>query len=627
MIAEGTTLDGSNTTLNIAQSFPAPEFRTGASSERHMNDKVGHGRLHFFLKLVQTSLLRPITRTALLSCRVVKLSTWVLAKTGVQKISGYHTESATYFKREYLKTIKAARDVLFIPSVWIRAFKDTIVTREEFFDDIEKIPTQNYLNVNYTSSFQPFSSYLHGRTTFEVISPGIAEFAATNDPSLKTIMASHVFKPGMMAINFGSPNVAAFITKEAEDGSVETIKVDAKSLKREPMGFHPTHGKIQSGVFLVPTNLPVEALERFQQAAKKLQGSRDITCVNTNCRVLQEAGFSIEGVAMDGIIFPQTLAEHLLFRNVFYTDSNGVKHKVHFDILNTTQNTLEKHFEDVDTAVVGTRLRHRERRADTEENQRIRGAAAKAIIAEEELRLATEEPVQPVNDEGLERRKVTVSVPSCLGNTVASIWGRHTIYEVDLSNEQREMADAFNKLAAENGETAVKLRPFPQEKPGFVTRLKRDIFFSGPMIRFLRRHMMGRVDEINLHAQDLFRHLRSTKGAHLNYVFLNDRVVLGKVRPNADSQEKIKKTADWALSKHALLAGRQEVYCAGEIWYDEQQDCFMMNDDSGTYLPTPRQVEVAARLANKFFSPQRISNAFRAVSAHPKEEAGEVELN
>src|SRR5262249_54561378 len=152
-------------------------------------------------------------------------------------------------------------------------------------------------------------------------------FPARSDPSLKTVMASHFLNPGLMAINFGCPNISTFLTKKEEDGSVQTVQIDAKSLRREAMSYHRTNGKIQSGVFFVPTNLPKEAMDRFNEAALKMQGRRDITCVNTNCRVLKEAGFSIENVDMEGVVFPTTLMEHLLFRNVFYTDSQGQKHK------------------------------------------------------------------------------------------------------------------------------------------------------------------------------------------------------------------------------------------------------------------------------------------------------------
>jgi len=419
----------------------------------------------------------------------------------------------------------------------------------------------------------------------------------------------------MMAINFGSPNVATFLTEEDNDGSIQTQKIDAKSLKRSPMTFHPTNGKIQSGIFFVPTNIPKEALNRLKEAAKKLEGRSDITCVNTNCRVLKEAGFSIESKEMDDVVFPTTLMEHLLFRNVFYTDSAGNKHKVHFDILNTTQLNLEEYFEKIDMAVIGSRLRHRRRNADTEENRKARDVASQALIAKEKAALANTSPTPRVDDQDLKRRKITVSVPSLLGDTVAGIWGRHTVYEVDLSDKREEISKAFKALSEKsNGKEAVKLKPFPQEKPSFVTKLKRDLFFSGPMIRFLRRHMMGPVNNLNLNTQDLFDHLKSTNGGRLNYVVLDGKVVLSKVHANGTRNETHRKVADWALSKHALLAGREEVYCSGELWYDKDKKRFMINNDSGTYEPSSKRVKIAANLVNNIFNTQQFGNIFEVAA-------------
>lgn len=499
--------------------------------------------------------------------------------------------------------MKALRDFLFIPSIAKRAFQDMVASRQQIVDDIAVRPTHHFIKIDYDTRMHPFSSYLHGFRNIRVIHPrGITDFPATSDAALQTVMASNIFHPGMMAINFGSPNVATFITEEQEKGKVETTKIDAKSLWREPMTYHGTSGKMQSGLFFVPKNLPDEALKRFNDAANKMIGRTDITCVNTNCRVLQEAGFSIEGVAMDEVVFPNTLMEHLLFRNVYYTDMKGIKHKVHFDILNTTQRTLEQYVEDVDTAVIGTRYRHNHRNSDTEENQKARGEIAKALIKEETDRLArlATGSEQKVSDEDLFRRKITVSVPSFFGNIIGRIWGRHTIFEVDLSDKRREIAQAFEELAKRQ-DRPVKLPPFPQRHPNCVTRLKKYFFFSGPMIRFFRRHMMGRVDEINLCTQDLFRHLRSTKGASLNYVLLDDKVVLARVHANGEAREVHKIAADWVLSKHALLSGRQDVYTSGEMWYDETTNRYMMNHDSGTYEPTPRHLDVVVNLANRIF--------------------------
>lgn len=564
------------------------------------NGIVKRSRLYFPGKLAQTIFIRPFTTTLHLSCRLVKLLTWDMGKAATFKCLGYHNEATAFWENNYLKTVRVARDILFIPTTAYSVFSDMVAKSDEFMNEGRGKLPHDYLSVAYTSTINLFSSYIYGRKTFQVIHPtGIQEFAAESDGSLKTVMASHFLKPGMMAINFGLPNVATFITEETtKDGSVQTRKVDAKSLKREEMHYHTTNGKIQSGVFFVPTNLPTEALERFDAAAKEEEGRTDITCVNTNCRVLEKAGFSIEGKEMQDITFPTTLMQHLLFRNVIYTDKQGNKHKVHFDIINTTQQSLEEHFEKIDIAIVGTRLRHNRRKKDTEENRKVRGAAAKAIIEEEKKRLAKASSEASPNEQyasDLKRRKITVSVPSCLGDRIARIWGRHTLYEVDLSDKKTEIAQYF-QIQSLN-----KLSPFPQEKPSFVTRLKRDFLFSRTIINFLRRHMMGHTDTLHLNTHDLFNHLKSTQEECLNYVLLEDKVVLAKVNANAQNEEVHRKLADWVLSKHALLAERKAVYCSGELWYDEAKQRFMVNTESGTYQPTEKHGIAAVELINTIF--------------------------
>lgn len=581
-------------------------------------DDARTSRFCCFTKFSYTILLSPFTTTTKLTFRLVKLLTWDCIKSSLYKMSGYHTDSHNFLQSQYLKTVKAARDILLIPSIIKRSFVDMVAKRQAIVDDIPTIEDTDFLTVNYTRKMEQLPSFLHGMKTFSVIQPNIVEIPAANDPTLKAVMASHMFKPGIMGINFGTPNVATFITKQEGD-AIQTVKVDAKSLRREEMSYHATNGKMQSGIFLIPSNLPEEALEQFEKAAQKLQGRKDITCVNTNCRVLQEAGFSIEGVVMEDVIFPNTLMEHLMFRNVFFTDASGIKHKIHFNIINTTEQTLEKFFENVDTAVLSTRLRHRIRHADTEEDQRARGIAAKALIEEEKRRLSKEESPEKINDDHLGKRKITVSVPSLLGRAVSRIWGRHTLYELDLSVNKKEIADAFQELAKKNGsDQEVKLRPFPQSKPSLATRLKRDFFFSGPMIRLLRRHMMGREDTIHLHTQDIFKHLQSTDGERFNYVLLDDKIVIARVHANASQKGKHRKIADWALSKHALLGSRQDVYCSGEMWYDKENKSFMMNHDSGTYVPTLERVQKTASILNDLFKSEKFGHVFKA------EEKGEL---
>lgn len=563
-----------------------------------------HSLMRSFLKLAETIFVTPIGSAVNLSLRFVKLITWDAGHAGVLKVLGYHDEAASSFELSYLKTVRVVRDILFIPDAVRSSFTDMVSAPVEFEDDLNKIRTEDYLSVSHTKKFEQFSSYLHGRKNFEIVKPdGIKEFAAESDGALNTVMASHFLKPDVMAINFGIPNVASFITEAKEDESIQTVKVDAKSLKRDKMSFHATNGKIQSGIFFVPTNLPKEALDRFKASSKQHEGRSDITCVNTNCRVLEDAGFTIEGKKMDDTIFPTTLMEHFLYRDVFYTDASGKKHKVHFDIINTTSHSLEEHYEKIDLAVLGTRLRHKRRNADSEESRKARGIAAKALIAEEKKRISevksSEEALQD-----LKKRKISVSVSSSLGDIISRFWGRHTIYEVDLSDKTEEISKAF--------EGKGKLPPFPHEKPSLATRIKRDFLFSKPMINFLRRHIMGSTDTLYLDMNDLFNHLKSTNGEKLNYVVLGDKVVLAKVKAN-EVQEGARKLADWALSKHALIAGRKSVYCSGELWYEKSKDRFMANKDSGTYMPDDERLKIAVDLINGIFETKQAGNAFEAV--------------
>jgi len=210
---------------------------------------------------------------------------------------------------------------------------------------------------------------------------------------------------------------------------------------------------------------------------------------------------------------------------------------------------------------------------------------------------------------------VTISVPSDIGDLVSRIWGRHTIYELDLSANKKDILDAFQKLATEGGkDQPIKLHAFPQENPSLSTRIKNKILFCGPMIQFLRGNIMGEEDILYLHAQDIFKHLKSTNGDRLNYALLDDKMVIAKVSVNGAASGKHRKVADWALSKHALLASRQDVYCSGEMWYDKKKNRFMINYDSGTYLPTRGRAKVVANLANRIFDAAKFDNTFEVAA-------------
>ncbi len=566
-------------------------------------------RDHYAVKLAESIFVTPLVKSVRLAFNSIKLITFDAAKAGVWKIQGYHNKADAHFLHNYLHVAGIVRDIIFIPSIVKSVFKDLFSKGEPYFDDLPAAQPEKYLSVPYKLHANIYSSRVHGRRGCGVIQPdGIREFAAESDGTLKTVMASHFFKPGIFAINYGEPNVNAFVTEKKADGSVQTVKIDAKSFEREPMSFHPTNGKIQSGVFLIPTNLPPEALERFKAAAEKLQGTANITCVNTTCRVLKKAGFSIEGKNLENVVFPSTMFEHFLFRNVFYTDSNGMKHKVRFDIINTTNETLEKHFEKVDMAVLSTRFRHMQRNADSAENKELRSKLAKEIIKEEENRLRNSKPEEELAS-NFERRKMSISKPSWFGNLLSRWVGRHIFIEVDFSDKKTQFAKAFKNLP--------KLTPFPQKKLDAVSWIKKYLLFSQTMINIIRRHIMGSSDDLFLNTKDLLNYLKSTGGARLNYAVMDGKVVLAKVNANNDTDSKLRNTADWIESKHAMLTKRsKEVYVSGELWYDTDHHKFMINSNSGTYQPSEEHVIAAAKLANEIFKTRKEQgNLFEAAPA------------
>lgn len=565
--------------------------RPGGSGSESVDVHTSHpDKYYLYKKLVETILLQPALVTSRLVYRTIKLLAYIPLKSLVVVVSQGSANVKKYLAGELIKTVKAARDVFTVPLKVARVVNDIRSPSTQFRDDNPILKPKDYLKTDYSISFQHFSSEHFPSKNFKVITPKqIKEMPAPSDPSLQAVMGSHFLQKGMMGINFGCPNVALFTTHESKGDEGSIYKVDAKSLKREEMQYRDTKGKLQSGVFFIPTNLPEDAIEALKSAAEKLKGRRDLTCVNTNCRILKEAGFTMDGVDLEDCYMPTTFMENVLFRNMYYKGQ-----KIHFDIVKTTPLTLQEYFEEIDNAILTTPFRHWTRNYDSKENREARERRAKEIMAQEKEDLSTN-PLISQAKENSETREVKVSVTSSLGNFFARLWGRHLVYEINLSDKEQEITQLFeNRL----------LKPFPEKKPSFLTRLKRDFFFSKAAINFIRRHMLGRQDAEQMEGQDILRLLKSSGGARLNYVLLRDKIVIARVNV-ATNNEKLRKAADWALSKHALLANREEIACSGEIWYDQNSDRFLLNGDSGTYKPEPGHVEKVVKLANEIFQTDR----------------------
>lgn len=576
------------TVNNGATTYAIPQ-KQGVESTNSTDKK------YLYAKLAEIILFRAPAAVADLAYRSIKVLIYVPLKAAVLVIRRRAGEAGDFIGEEAIKTLKAVRSVVVIPLKIGRVINDIRAPIIQFKDSGRKLKPKDYLSTDYDVSFQYFSSEHFPNKNLKVIVPkGVEEMPAYTDPNLKAVMASDFLKPGIIGIGFGSPNV--FLFNSSEDG-LEVV--NAKSFKREDMKYEDSKGKLQSGVFLIPTNLPENALKAFEEAAKTMAGRRDHTCVNTCCRVLKEAGFTMDGVPLEKCYLPTTLLENMLFRNLYYKGE-----KVHLDIINTTGLRLEEYFDKIDTAVLTTPVRHLRRSRDTEAAKKKRGEEAARIMKNQKERLKTA-PLDVKADE-FKNREIKISVPSFWGNLAARFWGRHTVYEIDLSDKEKEIGNLFKNKS---------LKPFPQKNPDFITRLKRDLFFSKRGIHFLRGHMIGRQDSVKMSSKDFLRMLRFSNGVRLNYALLNNKIIIGRVSV-ARKNEAHRKAADWALSKHALLANREEVCCAGEVWYDEKTDRFLLNNESGTYHPDRDSLEKTVGLAKEIFG----CNAFAAAEQEKREE-------
>lgn len=547
---------------------------------------------NLYQKLALSLLIKPPLALTILAYRTLKVLTYVPIMSILEGFARGKEAAWNFAAEEFLQAVKAARSIGRTRLKIARVINDIKAPTVQYTVNNVRIKPSEYLKTDYGISFHHFSSEHFSNRCFKVITPEhISEMPSYSDPSLKAVMGSHFFNPGLVGIGFGCPNLAIITTKPnqeaqgTEQNSTSITQVYAKSLMREDTTVGDTKGKLQSGVFFVPTNLPAGALEAIEEAAAKFVGGREMTCVNTNCRILKAAGFTMDGLDLADSYMPTTFLEDMLFRNMYY---NG--QKVEFDIIKTTPLTLEEYFSEIESGIVTTPIRHWKRKHDTVEAKQARGAEASRILAEEE-RLLNENPKVDQGSDAFEG-VVRVASASCLGNFAAKFWGRHTVYELELSGEKDEILELFKNTF---------LDPFPQKDPDLFTRLKRDWFFSDWSIRNLRRHLIGKQTPECMGSHDFIRLIKSSNGARLNYTLLPDRIILTRVHV-ATTKDIHRQAADWALSKHALISKRKKVCSAGEVWYDAKRGKIVFNKDSGTYRPDQSCAENTAFIANKKFN-------------------------
>lgn len=420
---------------------------------------------------------------------------------------------------------------------------------------------------------------LHGRQQELIdVSDVITERLAKSDPHLRVVNLDHIFAEGKLFLGFGRPNVYLGIPNQTEEG-LGYAKVEAKSLKRADTKVIETHDRVQSGLLIVFKDLTPEQVERILTSATAHQGTRRWTCVNANCRILSDAGFTIGGESLKEYFFPVRLFKDIL-RYGLELDGQPVE----FDIVKTTPGYLEDIGLSITHAVSTTLCRHGEKACDSvkkklEQNTYLMKVMNKLGIAvfEEKSAPQLEKPIYEseivkaqIPEDLLKTYDMDVSEPSMFGQLLRLLWGPHSLFEVQLPREEVEAA------------LPSTLKPFPDPNPSLSTRLKKHFLFSQPMVNLIRSQLSHSYKRLGRLTHNLFVDMLRTHSEDLpnkyNFVVTGDRLIVMKLDIRSSG-------VDWVLSKHVLMSNyAKDVRFAGEIW-KTADGTMHFNNNSGTYKP------------------------------------------
>lgn len=402
---------------------------------------------------------------------------------------------------------------------------------------------------------------------------------------IKIFKISKVIDKDSIFIGFGKPNV--FVAFPVE-GLFH--KFDAKSLKRKPSEIVSTRDWAQSGL-IIDIKKPTEAMQKaIETSSKSFEGSRYMTCVNANGRMLNRAGFTSGGKDLSTYYFPMTMAKQII--------RNGLEFQgqpVDFDIVKTMPNYLESFGLSVIKSQWLTFYRHFSRYYNIQSKKykilkSIKGLKdkIKSAFLKKEESIVLEEKVVMYPEDKASRNDIEMSIttPSKLGLGVRMLCGPHAFYEVKYQNEK------INELLPK------QLKEYEAKTSGFITTLKKDVLFSKPVVKFIRKHLANTKEEfLNSSEKDLYNMIRTdtpTVPNKYNLIITSESIYVIKIGIKY-------KLVDWILSKHVLLSGySNDVRFAGEFWKESDGKVFF-NNNSGTYAPSEDMLDSAKIILNDAF--------------------------
>ncbi|MCB9229197.1 MAG: hypothetical protein H6618_06255 [Deltaproteobacteria bacterium] len=449
--------------------------------------------------------------------------------------------------------------------------------------------------------FRKVTETLNHRYSTQIIdiSGNFSEAPAVGRPDLRTIKISDYLQAGQFFLGFGIPNVFTGIVNE---NGTSVTQIAAKSLWRESMKIiTDQRGRVQSGFFVVPTNLPAEVFERVKKRAIEHEGDKDSTCLKQNLLILEEAGFSLDetGPRLSSYMMPHNFLEEVIKRRLVYhpADHDAKPIRIEFDLVRTTPQSIDQFYNSIWWAQIITPIRQSRNYLDSSENKQKRLDEVKKIELENlnksvELQKLYKISQKDVKHKSDDQKKFPISIASSsyLGSWLRSIWGDHILFRIELEDKSETIKEYLPAV----------LKAFDQKKLSWASFIKKNLIFSPVPVRFIHRHMAAKFtkipDQKPTHVIKALRvhPLNDGGNGKYNFVLTSKTLTISRLKVR-------NKLADWVLAKHLAISNySDDVRFAGELWKDVD-GVIHINNDSGSYRPKAEDLVQMRALMKKIF--------------------------
>jgi hypothetical protein len=387
-----------------------------------------------------------------------------------------------------------------------------------------------------------------------------------------------VFEADAVFLGFGTPNVFLMVPRGTSEG---WDKFAAFMFYRQASYVAEKMDRMQVGIYFELRGLPEEARASLRHQMEKQKGHRTPSCANANARVLAAAGFTCGGKSLKRVYRPSKLAALIWENGLEY---NGTR--VEIRPIQAGREVAD-HF-------VGVWLKEFTSACRTIKKKwaghHPTTGSAPQFDAPERIGMSAE------RWEASEQfAAVGISRPSWLGVWMGFMLGQRPIFTMDLDTP----------LEAPALQTTLKAFPGKLDR---ITKLKRYVLFSKPVVWFVRRQLMRDVDRYNdvprravvemLHRSES---CESENAFVYNLVVTKQQIQLTRLENRNGRDHKV---INWLMAKHVLTSGyNPDVVFAGEVWCCKEDDIYViyLSANSGTYKPNDERLKAIATLFEELF--------------------------